>query len=172
MANTAPAIPPFDAATWNSFSCTSECIRELARRLQRPNTPATSEEFFKRYYSNCAAIWKNQPGLLPRESNETKNILVDLGVIGTITPFMNSQQATAQSQLPKFVGILAGTQRFFDYDSWSLMHFAHTILLTASPNPATPSRLRIWNPQRNQDFEFSFDFWTTFQMDGIALFSP
>lgn len=172
MANAAPGIPPFDHAKWRDFSCTSECIRELALRLQRPGTPATSEEFYKRFYPVCAATWKDQPGLLNRQSNETTQILTDLGVIGTVTPFGTSQEATAQIQLPRCVGILAGTQMFFDFDSWSLMHYGHTILLTASQEPPSVTRLRIWHPDKNQDFEFSFDFWTTFKMDGLALFAP
>ena len=118
----------------------------------------------------CAATWNNQPGLLNRQSNEAAQILTDLGIIGTITPFAASQEATAQIQLPRCVGILAGTQQIFDSDSWSLAHFGHTILLTA--NPASATRLQIWNPKKNQDFHFSFDFWTMFQMNGIALFAP
>jgi len=51
------------------------------------------------------------------------------------------------------------------------MDYFHTALLTASPDAGSVTGLRIWQPTKKQDFEFSFYFWTTFEISGIALFS-
>src|ERR1035438_609146 len=114
MCPPAPVIPPFVQAEWDKFACGSECIRQLALRLNRPGAPATSEEFYNRFYPDFAARWIGQSGITDDGYVMAKIMLSKLGVIGTTTAVATSQEAKTQIRLPRCVGLLVLTKKFFD----------------------------------------------------------